>query len=108
MERVACPGEAERRRIPNALLDSAEPATPALPDEAEEAAYLAGANDQEAAAPAATPVVELEAQASLPPLEELVRRIPADVRAALDELFRARFTGVKRATESELGSQPAK
>ena len=31
----------------------------------------------------------------LPPLDEVVARIPAPVRAAMDELLRARFTGVR-------------
>jgi len=46
--------------------------------------------------------------AGLPPLEELVARIPAEVRAALDDLFRARFTGVTRASPKEVTSPPAK
>jgi hypothetical protein len=29
-------------------------------------------------------------------LEELVARVPADLRAVLDDLFRAKFTGVRR------------
>jgi len=32
----------------------------------------------------------------LPPLEKLVGRIPAETREALDELFRAKFTSVRR------------
>jgi hypothetical protein len=48
--------------------------------------------------PDAGPPAEAAAEAGLPPLEELVARIPAEVRTALDELFRARFTGVIRAT----------
>gem|GEM_PF-4436036 len=32
----------------------------------------------------------------LPPLEQLVERVPASVRAVLDDLFRARFTSVRR------------
>jgi hypothetical protein len=33
---------------------------------------------------------------TLPPLDELVARIPAPVREILDDLFRARFTTVRR------------
>jgi hypothetical protein len=32
----------------------------------------------------------------LPPLDELVARVPAPVRGILDDLFRAKFTGVRR------------
>jgi hypothetical protein len=38
----------------------------------------------------------------LPPLEELVARVPAGVRAALDDLFRAKFTTVRRITPESL------
>lgn len=38
----------------------------------------------------------------LPSLDELVQRIPAAAREALDELFRARFVGVKRIEKSVL------
>jgi hypothetical protein len=37
----------------------------------------------------------------LPPLDELVARIPAEVRATLDELFRARFTRATRIKEKK-------
>jgi len=32
----------------------------------------------------------------LPPLDELVARVPAGVLGLLDDLFRAKFTGVRR------------
>jgi hypothetical protein len=32
----------------------------------------------------------------LPPLAELVDKVPADVRAILDDLFRAKFTTVRK------------
>ena len=40
----------------------------------------------------------------LPPLSELVERIPAEVREALDDLFRARFVAVKRVPKRALKS----
>jgi len=40
----------------------------------------------------------------LPPMEELVKRIPPAAREALDELFRAKFTGVKRVPAKALKS----
>jgi hypothetical protein len=38
--------------------------------------------------------------AKLPPLDELVGRVPAGVREILDNLFRAKFTSVRRYTET--------
>lgn len=38
----------------------------------------------------------------LPPVEELVKRIRPEVLAALDEHFRAQWTGVKRLPESAM------
>jgi hypothetical protein len=39
---------------------------------------------------------------ALPPLDELVKRIPAEVRDTLEELFRARFVTVKRLPKKAL------
>jgi hypothetical protein len=40
----------------------------------------------------------------MPGLDELVARIPGPVREALDELFRARFTAVRRYPPEEAGA----
>ena len=48
------------------------------------------------------PEAENGAEDQLPPLEELTRRIPPEVIAALDELFRARWTGVRRLRPGDL------
>ncbi len=37
-----------------------------------------------------------------PPLEDVVAKIPADMRKALEELFRARFRTVRRITPEQL------
>jgi len=50
-------------------------------------------------APRAEPAEE---KGGLPPLEELVARIPAEARAALDDLFRAKFVGVRRVRPQDL------
>jgi hypothetical protein len=42
-----------------------------------------------------------------PPLEELVQRIPSEVREALEELFRAKFTRATRVRVSEKKAGPA-
>jgi len=39
---------------------------------------------------------------ALPPLNELVNRIPPEVREALDDLFRAKFIAVKRVPKNAL------
>ena len=43
----------------------------------------------------------------LPPLEELVARVPPSVLAILDDLFRAKFTGVRRIAAPEGASAEA-
>jgi hypothetical protein len=70
------------------------------PGEAEEASFLA---DQRAAGEipgagtaARTAAPQPDASGELPPLDELVRRIPGPTRALIDELFRAKFMTVKR------------
>jgi hypothetical protein len=40
----------------------------------------------------------------LPPMEDLVKRIPAPTRELMEELFRARFVTVKRLPKSALKS----
>ena len=81
-----------------ATLDSAP-----WPTEADEAAFRAG---EPAAAAGATvltiPALPPREERPLPALDGLVARIPADVREALDDLFRAKFTIVKRVPASAL------
>lgn len=43
-----------------------------------------------------------EEKGELPPMEDLVKRIPAPAREVLEELFRARFVTVKRIPQSAL------
>lgn len=70
------------------------------PDETEETAFLA---EQRRSAPNGTPPVrsapgpkEDESAVALPPLDDLVLRVPAPTRELIDQLFRARFITVKR------------
>ncbi len=77
------------------------------PDDGDEAEFLSGsANRGESAGPApgrdASPVVGEK----LPALEELVARVPEGVRGILDDLFRAKFTGVRRFTAATQGDPP--
>lgn len=69
---------------------------PIGPTEAEEAAYLVEQGAVAGVTGAAAEVAAEEAPAKLPAIEDLVQRIPAETREALDELFRARFVRVQR------------
>ncbi|HET7536190.1 MAG TPA: hypothetical protein VFJ90_07040 [Candidatus Didemnitutus sp.] len=64
---------------------------------------------QQASEPAASParpaaIAETndKADGPLPPLDDLVQRIPAPTRELIDELFRAKFVTVKRVPKSAL------
>ena len=63
------------------------------PSPAEEAAFLGG--PPAAVLPTPLPAVPVPARAT-PPLEELIQRLPAELRGTLEELFRARYTAVRR------------
>lgn len=96
LERTVTPGEDE---------------APWPTDEAGEAAFLAAARENdETVAPVAPPTLvapaaEEESKAALPALDSLVQRIPADVRETLEELFRAKFTTVRRVPAKALESR---
>lgn len=76
------------------------------PDAEAEAAFLAEARERgEPATAAGRQEEEPEPEPSrgeLPPLDELVNRIPAEARELLDELFRARFVAVRRVKKADL------
>lgn len=69
------------------------------PDDAAESAFRAEAKERgETVVPtrAVEEVVEPADTKPLPALNDLVNRIPPDVRETLEDLFRARFVTVKR------------
>ena len=84
-----------------------ETEAPAGPSEAEEAVMLADRNNG-TAGPDAIPagvglVAEVEeTPAKLPSMDELVQRIPPEVRELMDELFRAKFVRVQRVPKKAL------
>jgi hypothetical protein len=83
--------------------DDAEP--PGWPDDAAESAFLAETRERGEpikVEPAKRDEAEDSDPKSLPPLDELVKRIPANVREVLDDLFRARFVTVKRVPKKAL------
>jgi hypothetical protein len=80
-----------------------EPDAP-WPGMADEASFLADQRVSGIVPPAATAGSANEPTdlSPLPSLEELVQRIPAEARAALDDLFRAKFSGVRRVSKKSL------
>jgi hypothetical protein len=52
------------------------------------------------------PEVLAEEKDQLPGVEELIGRIPSAALAAMDELFRAKWTGVRRIPGNVLGPPP--
>lgn len=79
---------------------------PIGPSEGEESAFLVEQREQGLSAPAASPArtakADPEEKTPLPPLDDLVNRIPQATRDLLDELFRAKFVTVKRVPSSAL------
>lgn len=73
------------------------------PSSEEEAAFLAQEREMGVVTPALmhteTPP---EDKGALPPMDDLVKRIPMPTRDLLDELFRAKFVTVKRVPQSAL------
>ncbi|GAB1488222.1 hypothetical protein MASR2M8_06670 [Opitutaceae bacterium] len=81
---------------------------PPMPGEEAERAMLAELRER-GEAPVRAKAVSADADEKpvrLPPLDELVKRIPPNVRDALDELFRARFTGVRKIPADALKTPP--
>jgi hypothetical protein len=73
------------------------------PGMADEASFLADQRVSGIVPPVATAgSAEPTDLSPLPSLEELVQRIPAEARAALDDLFRAKFSGVRRVSKKSL------
>jgi hypothetical protein len=84
-----------------------EDGAPVGPSEGEESAFLAEQRAQGDVAPVAGSPAEADDEdakepGELPPLDDLVNRIPAETRQLMDELFRARFVTVKRVPKSAL------
>jgi hypothetical protein len=84
-----------------------EPAAGNWPDESAESAFRAESRERgEPELPAGLIVDATEETDTkgLPALEDLVKRISPEARELLDELFRAKFTGVKRVPAKALKS----
>ena len=70
------------------------------------AAETAVSREEPAPAGAGAPVEEPDlspaVEADLPSMDELVKRIPPEVLATMDELFRAKWTAVRRLQPGDL------
>lgn len=78
------------------------------PDAGDESAFLSEAASRgETLTPVGAGAAAPTVGANLPPLEELVGKVPAAVRGILDDLFRVKFTGVRRfSAAARPGTQP--
>lgn len=97
-------GSREEETPASALVrdEAVDDGAPVGPGEAEENALLA---EERTVAAAATSVLGTDADTAsgeLPPMEDLVAKIPAPVRQLADELFRAKFYTVRRVPKSAL------
>ena len=98
---MPAPAEIGEAGVP--AVPSAE--APPWPGDSDEASFLADARDRgEPPVPVAAAPEETAAAGELPPLDQLVARVPAEVREALDDLFRAKFTRVQRVAPASLKS----
>ena len=76
---------------------------PAGPSSEEEAAFLAQEREMGIVTPALMHTESPpEEKGSLPPMEDLVKRIPMPARDLMEELFRAKYITVKRMPQSAL------
>ena len=110
---VAAPGSRATERADRPAADDVSVAAdsvplvddmaPLWPDESAESAMMSELGSRgEMARPAATEAIEETDTAPLPPLDQLVKRLPPEVRATLDELFRATFVTVRRVPKNAL------
>ncbi|MBS0662767.1 MAG: hypothetical protein JSR48_05850 [Verrucomicrobia bacterium] len=75
------------------------------PDASAEAAFMAEQREQGEPVVVAAPseaAEETESSTPLPSLADLIAQIPAETREVMDELFRAKFTTVKRVPKKSL------
>ena len=93
VEGPAAPVEEAAETVAAALENGAN----VWPGENAEAAFMADARERgEPVVAAAVEAIEETDTANLPPLDELVQRLPPEVRETLDDLFRAKFIAVRR------------
>lgn len=105
---VDIPEEAAVAAVPAVAVPPVDTDEPSMPGEEAERAMLAELRER-GEAPVRAKALSADADEKpvrLPPLDELVKRIPSNVRDTLDELFRARFTGVRKIPADALKTPP--
>jgi hypothetical protein len=75
------------------------------PSSEEEAAFLASESGGETVRREPSSSQTEEETGDLPPMEDLITRIPGAARELMEELFRARFITVKRIPKTALKNQ---
>ena len=97
----------EEESVPAALVEevaSTDQSAPIGPSAEEEAAFLS--TERESGNPVSIPALIAvnadDEKGELPPMEDLVNRIPAKTRDLIEDLFRARFVTVKRIPKTAL------
>jgi hypothetical protein len=99
----AVPAEAEEAVVAAVETDEIAP----WPGDTDEATFLSEARtrgDDPVLPAVVRPAEEMVPTGELPPLDQLVARVPAPVRAALEDLFRAKFVRVRRVSPTSLKS----
>jgi hypothetical protein len=106
------PGKAgdEEESVPAAFVadtSAADQSAPVGPSAEEEAAFLSAERESGGGVPVPVPVAVNtdDEKDELPPMEDLVKRIPAPARELIENLFRARFVTVKRLPKTALKNQ---
>ena len=105
---MAAPPAAETEEAVIAAVETDEVAP--WPGDTDEASFLSDARTRGdepivvAPPPVVRPAEEAAPAGELPPLDQLVARVPAEVRDALEDLFRAKFVRVRRVSPSSLKS----
>ena len=97
---------AARREVNGGQKPPLETVEPSLPGEEAEASFLAEARERgenvASVAAALSAAASEDEKGALPPLEELVQKLPAELRDTLDDLFRAKFVKVIRVRKADL------
>ena len=83
--------------VTSEIVEAVDVGAPVGPGDAEESAFLAEQRRSGPTVAPGLPPTEVEdLNSPLPPMDELIQRIPAGTRELMDQLFRAKFVTVKR------------
>ncbi len=93
--------------ITSEIVENVEIGAPIGPGEVEETAFLAeqGTTSPPKPMPVVATAQDSATDAPIPPMDELIHRIPPAARELIDQLFRAKFITVKRMPVSAFKTQ---